>query len=211
MVPKSSNYTLLTTDAGFIFPFNGSSLTATLPSTLPTMPWVVEIKNLNATQLVIGRNGNTINGVAANLTLEQYQAATCASDTVTATNYVCDKLKITLLDLPTLDFGVGTSKTFSLLTGGLFECSASCGITLPVPAAGIGPYCVRNGNNATGVITFNALGSSSMYENTAGTGYGSAATGTLASSGAVKDQMCLVGKDSTHYDIFSSNGTWVAN
>jgi hypothetical protein len=61
------------------------------------------------------------------------------------------------------------------------------------------------------VITFAALGGGAQYENTANTAYGTPGTGTLVSGGATGDKMCLVGKDSTHYDIFSFNGTWVAN
>ena len=107
------------------------------------------------------------------------------------------------------DFNTGTSKTFSLGSG-YFECTGTCTITMPVPAAGQ-QFCVRNANNVATVITFAAIGSSARYENTASTAYGTAGTGTLVSGGAVGDKVCLVGKDSTHYDIFSFNGTWTAN
>jgi len=108
-----------------------------------------------------------------------------------------------------VDLTTGTSKTFSLASG-YFECTGTCTITMPVPAAGK-QYCVRNANNVATVITFAAIGSSAMYENQAGTAYGTAGTGTLVSGGAARDQVCLVGKDSTHYDIFSVNGTWTVN
>ena len=107
------------------------------------------------------------------------------------------------------DLTTGTSKTFSAGSG-YFECTGTCTITMPVPVAGK-QYCVRNANNVSTVITFAAIGSSSMYENTASTAYGTSGTGTFVSGGAVGDKVCFVGKDSTHYDVFSFNGTWTAN
>jgi hypothetical protein len=89
VVPKTANYTLLSTDSGNILTFNGASLTATLPATLPTMPWIVGIKNMNASDLTVARNTNTINGGTSNITLHQYQETSCESDTVTATEYKC--------------------------------------------------------------------------------------------------------------------------
>jgi len=117
--------------------------------------------------------------------------------------------KVTPTMLAASDFTTGASKTFAL-NSGYFECTGTCTITMPVPAAGK-QYCVRNANNISTVITFAAIGSSSMYENTASTAYGTAGTGTLVSGGAVGDKICLVGKDSTHYDVFSFNGTWTVN
>jgi len=89
VVPKTGNYTFLSGDSGNYYTFNGSSLTAQLVASPPTMPWIIAILNLNASNLTIDRNGNNINGAAANLTLAQNQSATCASDTVTGGNYVC--------------------------------------------------------------------------------------------------------------------------
>jgi hypothetical protein len=115
---------------------------------------------------------------------------------------------ITVADLPQADFNTGTNKTISL--PGYYECTGTCTITMPVPVAGF-QVCVRNANNVSSVITFAAIGSSARYENTASTAYGTAGTGTLVAGGAVGDKMCLVGKDSTHYDIFSYAGSWTAN
>ena len=119
---------------------------------------------------------------------------------------------IATTDLPAVSFTTpGSSKTFSAATPtAIFECTTTCTITMPVPAAGQ-QYCVRNANNVSTVITFAAIGSSAMYEATAKTSYGTAGTGTLVSGGSVLDQMCLVGKDSTHFDIYSYAGSWVAN
>ena len=63
---KTGDYTVATTDT--IVLMNGVSLTATLPPT-PGTDQLVFIKNLAATSVTIARNGNNIDGAAADLTL----------------------------------------------------------------------------------------------------------------------------------------------
>ncbi len=92
----------------------------------------------------------------------------------------------------------------------IFVCTTTCTITVPVPAAGL-QYCVMNDDNVATVITMSAIGSSGQYENQARTAYGTATTGTLVSGGAVKDFVCLLGRDSTHYLFASGGGIWTAN
>lgn len=91
-----------------------------------------------------------------------------------------------------------------------YVCTSTCTVTPPVPAAGY-EFCVLNGNNVTTVITLAALGSSARYENQARTAYGTAGTGTLVSTGAAADRVCIVGLDSTHYLTASATGTWIIN
>lgn len=91
-----------------------------------------------------------------------------------------------------------------------FVCTAACTVTPPVPAAGY-EFCVMNDDNVNTVITLAALGSSAMYENTARTSYGTAGTGTMVSSGAVGDKVCIVGRDATHYLTTTYTGTWAVN
>jgi len=112
---------------------------------------------------------------------------------------------ITAVTLP----AAGSSGTFSGPSY-IFVCSTTCTITVPVPAAGL-QYCAMNGDNVSTVITLSAIGSSARYENQARTAYGTAGTGTLVSGGAVKDSVCILGLDSTHYLFASGNGTWTAN
>lgn len=109
---------------------------------------------------------------------------------------------------PTLP-AAGSSGTFSG-SSYIFVCSTTCTITVPVPAAGL-QYCAMNTDNVATVITLSAIGSSARYENQARTAYGTAGTGTLVSGGAVKDMVCLLGLDSTHYLFASGTGTWTAN
>lgn len=70
---KTGNFTLTSAENGQLVTFNGSSLTASLPASPPLATWNSCIQNLNATALTISRNGKTINGAAANITLSQYQ------------------------------------------------------------------------------------------------------------------------------------------
>lgn len=95
-------------------------------------------------------------------------------------------------------------------TNNFVVCTTTCTVTVPVPAAGA-QLCVRNGMNVSTVITLSAIGSGAMYENTAGTAYGTAGTGTMVSGGAAGDRICIVGLDATHYLTQSFSGTWTAN
>ncbi len=104
-----------------------------------------------------------------------------------------------------------TSHTFSGLYD-FFECTGTCALTVPTPSAGV-QYCARNATGVGTVITFGAIGSGMMYEKPDFTTYGTATTGTLVSNGAIGNRVCLIGKDSTHYDIasFDLAANWTAN
>lgn len=116
---------------------------------------------------------------------------------------------IVAADLPVVPLTAGTSVTLSN-NSRYFVCTSTCTITVPVPAAGV-QYCVYNDNNVATVITLAAIGSSSMYQNTARTAYGTSGTGTLVSSGVVGDAICIIGRDATHYNTLSFTGSWTAN
>lgn len=103
----------------------------------------------------------------------------------------------------------GTSVSLSA-PAEVYVCTSTCTVTPPVPAAGY-QFCALNGDNVTTVITMAALGSSSRYEVTARTSYGTAGTGTMVSGGAAKDMVCIVGLDSTHYITTNFIGTWTVN
>lgn len=83
---QTANYTLISSDAGKLVSMNGSSLTVTMPATPPSATWYVSIQNLASTALTVARNGLTINGGTANITLQQYQGIVCYTD---GTNYFC--------------------------------------------------------------------------------------------------------------------------
>jgi hypothetical protein len=115
----------------------------------------------------------------------------------------------TLAYVDPLATGSSTGNTFTAPTG-YFVCTSTCTVTPPVPAAGY-QFCVMNDDNVATVITLGAIGSSSRYENTARTAYGTAGTGTFISGGAIGDMVCIVGRDSTHYLTTTFKGTWTAS
>ncbi len=118
---------------------------------------------------------------------------------------------LTAAQIPTVAFpAAGTSATLAA-PAEFYECSSTCTVTLPVPAAGL-QFCVRNASTIATVVTLAALGSSARYEKTDPTlGYGTAGTGTAVSGGTAADKICFVGKDATHYDVFSFSGVWTMN
>ena len=87
-----------------------------------------------------------------------------------------------------------------------FVCTASCTVTPPVPAAGY-VFCVRNDTNTTGTIIMGGR-TNIYYEKTDFSTYGTV-SGTMTSGGALGDKVCIIGRDSTHYSVESSFGTWV--
>ena len=90
-------------------------------------------------------------------------------------------------------------------------CTATCSLTpLSPPAAGY-QLCVVMAAGVTGTITLNALGNSAMYGKTDGSAYGTAGTGTAVSGSATGNRICIVGRDSTHYEVTGSNGTFTMN
>lgn len=97
-----------------------------------------------------------------------------------------------------------TGNTFTAPCGQAV-CTAACTITPPTPVFGQ-QFCVWNDTNTTGVITLAAI-SGVQYENTSRASYKTANT-SLASVGAVGDLVCIVGRDSTHYQTLNFNGTW---
>ena len=86
-----------------------------------------------------------------------------------------------------------------------YVCTSTCTVTVPVPSPGV-QFCVMNDDNVSTVITLAAI-PGVQYENTARTSYKSANT-SLASGGAAKDSICIVGRDATHYLSLNYNGTW---
>jgi hypothetical protein len=117
-----------------------------------------------------------------------------------------------LLNLENVQSGSSTGNT---LTGAseVFYCTASCTVTPPVPVVGY-MYCVADDVATSGVITIANPGSSTQFSTpkAAGTAtsYGTATSGTLTSAGAAGDFICILGRDSTHYNTFNYAGTWTA-
>jgi len=116
-----------------------------------------------------------------------------------------------LLGLVTLP-SPGTSITLSG-SNGMAVCTGTCTVTIPAPVSPFGQvFCAMNDNNVTTAITFAALGSSAMYQNTAGTAYGTAGTGTLVSgTGTAGTMLCMIARDATHYLTTSFRNAWTAN
>jgi len=131
----SSSYTLLASDVGKLVTMNGSSLTATLPASPPTLTWCASIENLNPSSLTVNPNGRTINTGSSNVTLLQYQTlmvwtdgsnyfATLNSGNGALATLCAGAAALTLNGGTTSYVGFGTSNTTESL------------VALPVPVSG---------------------------------------------------------------------------
>jgi hypothetical protein len=90
-----------------------------------------------------------------------------------------------------------------------YIASGTSNFIVPTPsAAGGNQYCFKQANNATNAITVIPVHTSGvMLEKTDGTGY-CTADDKLVSGGGKTDKLCIVALDATHYETFSSTGTW---
>ena len=94
----------------------------------------------------------------------------------------------------------------------LVICTSTCAVPVPVPVVGY-QLCAKNIAGGTTIITFNALGSSAMYPKSDDSGYGTAGTGTMVSTAVAGNKVCLIGRDSTHYELGAINASanWTVN
>lgn len=109
---------------------------------------------------------------------------------------------------------VFNSGTITLPAGNsvLVGCTSTCAVPVPVPAAGY-QICIKNDAGVSTVITLSALGSSAMYPKVDDSGYGTAGTGTMVSTAAAGNKVCLFGRDATHYELGAVNAAanWTVN
>ena len=120
--------------------------------------------------------------------------------------------------LPAANIGVTAnvfgSGTITIPSGNaiLVGCTSTCSVPVPVPVAGY-QICVKNNAGVSTVITLSALGSSALYPKADDSGYGTAGTGTMVSSAAAGNKVCLIGRDATHYELGAVNASanWTVN
>ena len=105
---------------------------------------------------------------------------------------------------------IGSGSISLVAPGGYAICTGTCTVTVPLPSANQ-TFCIMNDDNVATAITLAALGSSAMYEAALRNGYGTAGTGTMVLSAAPANQVCIVGRDSTHYFTVSYTGSPVVN
>lgn len=155
---------------------------------------------LNPVTFNLDCTGPAASGTVTSIIIAGTANQITASGTCTITTSGTCTLSLT----PTPVVTPGTSPT---LTGprGYAICTGTCTVSVPAPVAGY-EFCVVNDNNVATAITLSALGSSAMYENSARTAYGTAGTGTLVVAAALKNKVCLLGRDSTHYLLLSNDG-----
>lgn len=86
---QTGDYAPLVGDSGKLIVMNKASAVAlTMPASPPAASWFILVQNIGAGDLTINRNGLTIDGVAANLTLVQNQGVVLFTDGV---NYFTER------------------------------------------------------------------------------------------------------------------------
>jgi hypothetical protein len=137
-------------------------------------------------------------------TLITFGAPLTASKLTASTNGVTG---ILVADIPAAQHIKSSGAIGAALTAkaAYVTCTAACTITLPTPVVG-GQYCARNLPGVSSVITFAGIAGVS-FELFNHSGWGAAAN-VPTSGGATGDQVCWIGYDATHYELFSYNGTW---
>ena len=96
------------------------------------------------------------------------------------------------------------------------EATAGTGVTYTLPPTATGlQYCVQNSGTTsvvnTGVLTVYPLASSFVILNGVVNTVGGGGTHGVASGGAAGDGACFVAIDSTHWEVFPTQGTWTEN
>src|SRR6516164_2441909 len=78
---KTADYPVALTDFAFLLVMNSASAhTFTLPASVPLNGFLVYFQNIGTGVATIARNGNNIDGAAANLTLKNGQGCMVGSD-----------------------------------------------------------------------------------------------------------------------------------
>ena len=91
------------------------------------------------------------------------------------------------------------------------EATAATAVAYTLPTAAVGrQYCIGNSWNGsaatTGVLTLNTSASGQFIIFTDGTL--TATGGNVTSGGAAADAACVVGVDSTHWQLYVQRGSW---
>jgi len=91
------------------------------------------------------------------------------------------------------------------------NATAGTAMTFNLPTAAAGKqFCIANSNNGsaanTGVLTIQTSATGQFIIFTDGTL--SATDGNVTSGGAAADAACVVGVDSTHWQLYTQVGTW---
>lgn len=206
-----------TAGSSMTWDLSAASVTAGLkiPSAAGAVPTADGFIAVNTTThaLTHGANGTTI--VQAAAATGTNTSTTCTSQVVTVISSVaaptCTTLTAAFIPAAAT---VVNSGTITVPSGNsvLVICTSTCSVPVPVPAIGY-QICAKNIAGGTTVITMSALGSSAMYPKSDDSGYGTAGTGTMVSSAAAGNKVCLIGKDSTHYELGAVNASanWTVN
>jgi hypothetical protein len=89
VIIKTASYTATAADCGTLIVFNSSStLTLTLPTSVPFAKWKLSVANIGSGNLSVTPGAFTLDGSSSSLSLGQLQSASIATD---GSNYYCER------------------------------------------------------------------------------------------------------------------------
>lgn len=152
-------------------------------------------------------NSGAFSGVLPNGTAATTQSALDGSTKLATTKYVDDGAAAASLPVTT-----STSGPVAISAAGYYLNNAAGALTYTLPTVVTGTigktYCFRNAVTKTGAITLTAPASTTIDY----FGLNGSAAGTLVSSGAAGDAVCLIAQTTTQYVAwFPGFGSWTNN
>ena len=158
--------------------------------------------NINATTFTGALTGTASGNLTSSSTLD----ATKLSGSVPAASLIS-------ANMPPPTAIVSSGTVAAITTQNTYvTCTTTCNVTPLQPALGV-QLCVRNAPGSATVITLNALSTGNgyspqgYYEKTDNSAWGTLAH-AVVSGGVATDKICLVGYDTSHYEVWTYNGTW---
>ena len=147
-------------------------------------------------------SGNVVLATSPTLVTPALGAATATS--LIASGIVDGQAPLTINTSGTFTFGGGTYQSGYTISN---DGSTAVTGTLPTAVAGA-QFCVRNIATATSTLKILTSATGQFIDNAGGY---TATGGYVISGGALADSACVVGIDSTHWELYIQSGTWTTH
>lgn len=193
---KTANYTAVAGDNGTLLSFNsGSAVTLMLPATPPFAAWRIAVQSIGAGALTINRNGLTIDGAAANLSLTQNSGLQIFTD---GTNYFTERgVAVDTSSFATKSGVQQESYIYAADTGTANAYAVTLSPAPSIIAGSVVVFTATNSNTGASTLAVNG-GTATAIKKQAST--------ALSSGDIVAGQIVAVFYDGTNWQMLGSSG-----